>query len=498
MKEIIAKLNFDKKMAPATLAQISMAKNSGDPGRYFDKTAQKSHIKLIDIYEIYKEELLAKNAVDFDDILFLTRNLLRDHDDLRLKYCDSFDYILVDEFQDSNNLQEELTGLLLGNNNLFCVGDDWQAIYGFRGSNVNHFMNFDKKYENARIFRLEQNFRSSDEIVQVANDLIGFNQDRMDKRCFSEKRGGVVELHDFFNESQEAGWVGDKVLSFRQMGVPLDKMAVLYRTKACSLAFEKTFRYRGIPYRMMGSKGFFERKEILDITCYLAAATFPKDDVAFDRIINIPKRGIGPAMLKKIGNVRTGDMSLQEATRKVVSERILTPKVHDGLIKLFGLIDEIKNASPDNAIRIVLDDCGYLEYLKHYSKTEVEFDSRMENIEELMYTASKKETLIEYLEEASLVRDDKNDDDNDSGIGLSTIHASKGLEYQVVFVVGCEETLFPHWRSMESETELQEERRLMYVAVTRSERFLFLSSVDYRRDKYYQRSRFLDEIDESL
>jgi len=497
--EILIDLNMDKKFTPAVLNRISNAKNSGDPGRYFDHCPPISYIDLPAVHAKYEKRLKIKNAVDFDNILFLTRDLLRDYPEIRKHYQELFQFVLVDEYQDSNNLQEELTRLLLGHENLFCVGDDWQAIYGFRGSNVSHFLTFESNYPKGKVFRLEENYRSSDEIVQVANNLIGYNEQRMDKKCFSAKHGGVVEAHGFYNENEEADWVAGKILSLREMGIAYDKMAVLYRTKFCSRAFEKTFRYMRIPYRMMGSKGFFERKEVLDLNCYLTAAVFPMDDVAFDRILNTPKRGIGPKMIEKIGNVRTGDMSLQDAARKVITERILSPKVHTSLAGLMQLLDEIRQLSPHMAIEQAINSSGYLDYLRGYSKTEGDYTTRVENIEELIYTASQKQTIVDYLEEAALIREDTEEEDDDTlGVNLSTVHASKGLEYYVTFVVGCEEGLFPHWKSKDTEAELQEERRLMYVAVTRAERFLFISHADFRRGQPAVRSRFYDEIEDCL
>ncbi|QTA80535.1 ATP-dependent DNA helicase [Desulfonema limicola] len=501
IKEILVGLNFDKKHVPQVQAHISNAKNSGNPDSYFELKSRIYGIRIKDVFNIYEKELKQRNAVDFDNILFLTRDILRDNKDIREKYQDFFQYILVDEYQDSNNLQEELTSLMLANGNLFCVGDDWQAIYGFRGSNVNHFLSFPDKYKNARIFRLEQNYRSADEIVQAANELIGYNEKKMDKKCFSEKKGGIVELHEFFDEYQEAGWVCKKVQALKETGVSYSSMAVLYRTKFCSLSFEKAFMAQNIPYQMMGSKGFFERKEILDINCYLTAAVFPKDDVAFDRIINTPKRGIGPGMLNKIAQARTLDMSLQEAARKVAAERILSPKVHKALTHLLLLLDKIRDMNPENAINTVLSGVDYMEYLKKYTKSNsMDYISREENIKELIHSARQHDNLIDYLEEASLVREDKDEDEEnkDFGVKLSTIHASKGLEYYAVFIAGCEENLFPHWRSLDSLPGLQEERRLMYVAVTRAERYLYLSCSAYRRGQSNMKSRFWDEIEESL
>ncbi len=502
VKEILIKNNYDKKHTRPVLYQISLAKNSADPYAYFqDHPTYAYAITLVDIYELYEAALKQRTAVDFDNILYLTRDLLRDHQQVRDQYRKQFDYVLVDEYQDTNNLQEELTSLLTDKGNLFCVGDDWQAIYSFRGSNINHFLAFKDNYPGAKLFRLEQNFRSADEIVQVANQVIRQNENRVEKKCFSEKQGGVVELHSFYDETQEAYWVASKIQVMRQSGIPYDQLAVLYRTKFCSLSFEQTFRASGIPYQMMGGKGFFERKEIMDLVGYLNSAQFEKDDVSFERIINTPKRGIGPGTLKKIAALRQGEMSLLDASRKAIHERILSPKLYNAIKDLVELIDEIKTLKPDQAIQEVILRINYMEYLEAYTKgNQRDITTRQENIDQLIYSASKKDSLIDFLEEAALVKEDKEDEEDDDhhGVKLSTIHASKGLEYRTVFVIGCEEQLFPHWRSMESATELEEERRLMYVAMTRAERFLYLSSANYRRGQYNPASRFLGEIETYL
>ena len=496
---VVGKLNFEKKYVQPVLAQISSAKNSGNPFDYLDNKLYAFRIKLLDVFNLYEKELKSNNAVDFDNILLLTRNLLRDHKDVRKQYQKLFQFLLVDEYQDSNNLQEDLTRLLLRNGNLFCVGDDWQAIYSFRGSNVDHFLSFPEKYKEAKVFRLEQNYRSTDEIVRTANNLIGYNDYKMEKKCFSDKHGGLVEIYDFYNEKEEAGWVAGKIKSLREMGLAYSKMAVLYRTKFCSLSFEQTFRSLGIPYRMLGGKGFFERKEIMDINCYLTAAVFEKDDASFERIVNIPKRGIGPAAIHKIAQIKTGNMSLQDAARNAIGDKLLAPRIYNSLSEVIRLLDDIKNMKPDAAIREILSKVKYMDYIKHYSiSNSMDYTSRKENIEQLVYSASQKDTIVEYLEEAALVKEDKEDEDEKGGVILSTIHASKGLEYEAVFVVACEEQLFPHWRSIDSENGLHEERRLMYVAMTRSERYLFLSYAGYRKGKYQIKSRFLDEIEKSL
>jgi len=499
VKDVLLALNFDKKHAMGILAQISNAKNSGHPGAYFDRHPRQGPIRLIDVYERYEETLRAANAVDFDNILLLTRNLLRDHADVRQRYQSQFEYILCDEYQDTNDLNEEITALLLNGGNLFAVGDDWQSIYSFRMSNVSHFLSFTQKYDGARIFRLEQNYRSADEIVQLGNRVIGNNENRMEKECYSDKDGGVVETHDFYTDQEEARWVADKIRSLARMRIPLEKMAVLYRTKFCSLPFEQAFRRAQIPYHMMGGKGFFDRVEILDLNCYITAAVFGKDDTAFERILNTPKRGIGPGTVKKIAAMRTGDMSLQDAARQAVADRVLTPKLYAGLSGLLELLDEIRDLPPGEAIQRTIARTGYLDHLENYTRSNsMDFTARQENIDQLIHAASQKETIVEYLEEAALVREDKDEEEESSGVNLSTVHGAKGLEFHTVFVIGCEEQLFPHWRSMERDEDLEEERRLMYVAVTRAERCLFITSANFRKGQFNARSRFLDEIEDVL
>ena len=430
----------------------------------------------------------------------MTRTLLQDYNDVRKKYQEIFRFILVDEYQDTNNLQEDITGLLVQNGNLFCVGDDWQAIYSFRGSNLNHFLSVKKKYKDARVFRLEQNYRSASEIVQSATGLIEYNDYKMDKTCYSNKHGGTIEIHGFKNETDEADWVAEKIKSLCMTGLPLSKMAVLYRTKFCSLSFEQAFRAYGINYRMLGGKGFFERKEIMDINCYLIAAVFDKDDASFLRIINTPRRGIGPEALKKIIRITTDEMSLQNAARKALDEKILPLKINDSLSQAIRLLDEIKELKPDEAIRRVLTAVDYMEYIKQYSKANsMDYTARQENIEQLIYSASQKDSIVEYLEESALIKEDKKDgrEDDKEMVNLSTIHASKGLEFLVVFVAGCEDRLLPHWKSIGSDFGLYEERRLMYVAMTRSEHLLFLTYANFRKGQHNRKSRFLDEISES-
>ncbi len=495
---IVGRLNSDKKNVRPVQAQISNAKNYGNPAAYFDQKPWFSRIRLTDVYTLYEAALKEGNAVDFDNILLLTRNLLRDFPEVRKQYRTYFQFVLCDEYQDTNNINEEITRLLLQNGNLFAVGDDWQSVYSFRMSNVDHFLSFEKKYPKAKIFRLEQNFRSANEIVRVANHLIDHNRHKMEKECYSDLRGGFIEIHDFFSDDEEARWVARKIRSLSKTGISLSRMAVLYRTRFCSLSFEQAFRSQGIPYQMLGGRGFFERREILDMNCYLTAAVFAKDDTAFERIINVPKRGIGPGTVKKINALRSGKMNLQTAARKALGEKILSPKIYTGVKNVITLLDEIRKMKPDRALQEVIKRTGYEEYMKGYSTGESDYVSRQENVEQLIYAASLHESIPEYLEEAALVREDKDEEEEKSAVNLSTVHASKGLEFQVVFVAACEEQLFPHWRSLEKQSDLEEERRLMYVSMTRSEKYLFLSHAQMRKGQYNRKSRFIEEVEKAM
>jgi DNA helicase-2/ATP-dependent DNA helicase PcrA len=275
-------------------------------------------------------------------------------------------------------------------------------------------------------------------------------------------------------------------------------MAVLYRTRFCSLSFEQAFRSQGIPYQMLGGRGFFERREILDLNCYLTAAVFPRDDAAFERIINVPKRGIGPGTVKKINALRSKKMNLQTAARKALGEKILTPKIYEGVKSVITLLDEIRKMKPDRALQEVIRRTDYEDYMKGYSTGESDYVSRQENVEQLIYAASLHESIAEYLEEAALVREDKDEEEEKSAVNLSTVHASKGLEFQVVFVAACEEQLFPHWRSLEKQSDLEEERRLMYVSMTRSEKYLFLSHAQMRKGQFNRKSRFIKEVEKAM
>ena len=445
------------------------------------------------------------NAVDFDDILLLTRDLLSRFPEIRKRYQEGFDYILIDEFQDTNNIQNEIVDLLLRNGNLTVVGDDYQSIYKFRGAEPLHFINFPQKYDHAKVFKLEENFRSTAQIVAASDVLIAKNMQRMKKTCFSSRQGELIQVDSFVDEEEEARWVAGKCREYASYEqIPLERIAVLYRTKFTSLSFERALRSARVPYSMSGAQGFFQRREIQDIHAYLLSAVNPKDEIAFERILNVPRRGMGPAALKKVLLCKEREMSLPEACRKTVQQRALPPKTAAAVEALLRFLESLKLEKPDAAIERVIREMHYDDHLMALAENIEDFESRHENIKQMIYDASRKESITEYLEDAALLREDQDLSDTKAGVRLSTIHAAKGLEFKVVFIVALEQGILPHSRSLKAEDEeaadqdegLEEERRLMYVAMTRASDRLHLTLALNRRGQPAEPSRFLEEIPE--
>jgi len=510
LKKALAELDLDKKYLYAAAAMISKAKNSGQPLGYVQAMGKVPRRK--ELYIRYNELLEQSNSVDFDDILLLTRDLLEKFADIREQYRQTFDYILVDEFQDSNTIQNEIIGLLMKNGNLTVVGDDYQSIYKFRGADPSHFINFATVHHDARIFKLEKNYRSTSQIVAAADAVIANNKQRIDKQCFSEREGERVQFRKFPDETAEAAWVADKCWDYLyQQRVPPEEIAILYRTKFTSLAFEKALRFGRVPYTMVGAQGFFQRREVQDINAYLICAVNPSDDVSFERIINTPKRGIGPGASSKILAARLPGMSLQDACRLAVERGLLPKKAAKALQTLLDFLPTLAETPPDDAIRRIMSEMGYEPYLLSFAEDGDDFISRKENIEQMIYSASQKPTIADYLEDAALVREDQDNEEGRLGIRLSTIHAAKGLEFKVVFVVTLEEGILPHQRSVEldgggdataagqeNQEGVEEERRLMYVAMTRASDYLHLTCAASRRGEPTRPSRFLREIPKEL
>lgn len=506
LKRILLSLNVDaSRYLGAAHNTISLAKSSGYPERFIEKYSRIP--KLMEIYHKYNEALRDLNAVDFDDILLLVRDLLKTNESIRTYYQSIFDYILVDEFQDSNRLQNEITELLMKNGNLMVVGDDYQSIYGFRGSDLGYFISFPERFKESVLFKLEENFRSTKPIVAAADALIANNKLRLEKRCYSNRSGTPISLAECINERDEAKWVASKCLEYNiKYNIPFNSMAVLYRTRFCSLPFEEVFRANKIPYRIVGARGFFESKEIQDINAYLVSALNTKDDMAFERVLNVPKKGIGTATLKKIEALKKPGMSLQEATWMALQANILPKKATKELTNLKKLLDDIARMTPKEAIECFLSRTSYLDYLREYSENEEDFMHREGNIQQFIYMASESVSLTDLLEQASLLQEEITEDIRGgklSGVQLMTFHGAKGLEFDVVFVIGLEEGLMPHWRTISDEitgkenTEgIEEERRLLYVAMTRAATYLHLSWALERQGRFGRPSRFLYEIPE--
>ena len=492
---VVDTMGYDKKYVQALQSAISNAKNTGDPIQYLGRHPEVGPIKTHEVYKGYQKMLFQANAIDFDDIILLTRDLFKKHDQVRKLYKDLFEFILVDEYQDCNALQVEITDMLIKNGAFFAVGDDYQSIYGFRMSDVSFFLDFKRRYPDGKIIKLEQNYRSCDEIVQLGNAIIKHNTGQMPKQCFSDKYGANISCDDFYADSDEASFVAKQINRLRNAGIRYDQIAVLYRAKFVSYNFERALRFAGIPYQMVGSTGFFDRKEILDLNSYLNCTVFENDDPSFERVLNTPKRGVGPAALDKINAVRDEGQNLQQATRRAIEQKVLSPKICKAVSALFDLLDEIKPMNPGQALELIISRTQYHEHLKGYVNDDKDsLETRKENIQQLIHIAEQKQTLIEYLEEAALVKEDKESDESEKArVRLSTVHASKGLEYKAVFVVGLEEGLFPHNRCMGPE-EIEEERRLFYVACTRAESELFLTRSSFRRGNYAAQSQFVSEI----
>jgi DNA helicase II / ATP-dependent DNA helicase PcrA len=504
LKKVLADLDVDRKYLFAASSMISHAKNSGTPLQHVK--AQGRIPRKLEIYDQYNEALGRNNSVDFDDILLFTRDLLIRYPELRSRYQELFDYILIDEFQDSNGIQNEVVDLLLRNGNLTVVGDDYQSIYKFRGADPMHFIQFPDKYAGTRIFRLEENYRSTAQIVAASDALISHNAFRLEKHCFSTRQGVPVQVEVFPDEGDEARWVANKCWEFANYKkIPPESIAVLYRTKFTSLPFERSFRSARVPYTMVGAQGFFQRREIQDINAYLVCAVNPADDVSFERIINVPKRGIGPGALQKILAAKPKDESLQEGCRHALQRSFLPKKTAMALEDLLLFIRSLRLERPAVAMERVVQETGYHAYLESIAENSDDLETRRENIREMISDSTSKGSIADYLEDAALLREDQDSSENKAGIRLSTIHAAKGLEFKAVFVVSLEDGILPHQRSMPDQggdgaddAGIEEERRLMYVAMTRASDHLHLSWCRTRRGQATSRSRFLSEIPDDL
>ena len=513
IKQILKEMNLDdKRFQPSgILSRISNAKNALQDAAAFARQAGDFYEqKVADIYSRYEQKLQLNNALDFDDLLMLSIKLLQENKEVREKYQDRFDYLLVDEYQDTNHAQYLLTKFFAAKHRNICVvGDADQSIYGWRGADIQNILDFEKDYPDAKVIKLEQNYRSTQIILDAANAVIENNTGRKPKNLWTENKSGADIIYfQAVDERDEARFVIEQLQNLqRTENKKLGDMAILYRTNTQSRIFEEMLIKSGISYNMVGGLKFYERKEIKDIIAYLRVIFNPADSLSLLRIINVPKRGIGDASLAKIqAYAAANNVSLFEAVSNAAAIDGLSSRFVSKLDDLAGIIFELMNlaneAPVEDLIDRVLRDTGYLEELENERTPQAQ--SRIDNLHELIsvaqeFAASEEENNLEnFLAHVALVSDIDDTELGEDAITLMTLHSSKGLEFPVVFLVGMEEGLFPHARTLMDETEIEEERRLCYVGITRAKEKLFLSSTKmrtiYGNTVTYPPSRFLQEI----
>nr|MCR4753015.1 UvrD-helicase domain-containing protein [Candidatus Saccharibacteria bacterium] len=477
----------DKNIKPrACEAAISKAKNEGeDPDEMLAKAFYPNQKQIAEVYERYEDMRMKADAVDFDDLLLYVAKLLRRRADIRAKWRRKFQHILIDEYQDTNHIQYEIVKLLVNDQmNICCVGDDWQSIYSWRGADFTNILNFERDFPGAKVIKLEQNYRSTQNILDAAQKVITKNTQRSDKELFTDiGKGAPVEIHGARDEQDEARYVAGII---KKSGRILSDFAVLYRTNAQSQAFEKAFMEYRIPYKLVGGVRFYDRKEIRDIVAYLHLIVNPRDIISFTRVVNVPARGIGEKSVQKI---LAGDIDG------------LTGKAAKAYLQFADTLEALrkKNANginPADIIEELLRRIDYRGYLNDGDKLKAE--ERNENLTVLIGEAGAYATLDEFLADAALMSSADEDSEKDA-VTLMTLHAAKGLEFPIVFLVGMEEGLLPHVRSMdESAEDVEEERRLAYVGMTRAMRELFLtyaqSRFAYGGRSYNFPSRFLQDL----
>lgn len=531
IKAIVKELGLDdKKYKPAAVhAKISMAKNNlmsaaayESDAAIFEQNKRAQMPEVGKIFVAYVQRCKQANAMDFDDLLTLTYQLFREHEDIRHKYAARFDYVLVDEYQDTNHVQMSIVMQLCQEKQRVCaVGDDSQSIYSFRGANIDNILNYQRQFQGTRLFKLEQNYRSTQTIVEAANSLIKHNRNQIPKDVFSENAKGEKILYKpAYSDKEEAVIVAKDVKRIRREdGCQYSDFAILYRTNAQSRSFEEEFRKQGIPYRIYGGLSFYQRKEIKDIIAYFRLVANPDDEEAIKRIINYPARGIGATTVLKIADcahqnqvsfwevigapeqyglaVNKGTMNKLETFRLLISsfiERAQTTDVYelgDAIIKESGISQDIMSGKD-------ADDLARQENLEEFLSGMSAF------VEERREEGRFDELFLQdYLQDVALLTDADSDGDKDEPrVSLMTVHAAKGLEFPTVFVVGLEENIFPSPLSAASLRELEEERRLLYVAITRAEKHCILTNAKnrwrYGKMEFDNPSRFIDEIDSKL
>ena len=509
IKNICKSENIDvKKISPNYI--ISVIDKWKNKGWYpLDVEIKKSEFlerQFLNVYKIYQQKLLDLNACDFGDLILHCVKIFENNEDICKIYSNNFKYILVDEYQDTNVIQSKWLNYLSSHHkNLCCVGDDDQSIYSWRGAEIKNFLEFDKYYENTKIIRLEKNYRSTQNILNTASFLIENNKNRVGKKIYTDgEKGDLINLSCYKSGKDEATNVGDKIESLKnEFG--FNNMAILVRAIFQTREFEERFLKIGIPYRIIGGIKFYERAEIKDCLSYLRIVNQHKDDLAFERIVNVPKRSIGDTTINTISNyAKSNKISLLASSKKLLELNKIKPKTKIGLSSIIKLIekwsrDHLNGTNHVKLLQTIMDESGYSSMLKN--KKDLENENRVENIKELMNAMKEFDNLDSFLEHVSLATSIDQDWEGQK-VNLMTMHASKGLEFDVVFLPGWEEGLFPHQKSIEEKGDkgLEEERRLAYVGITRAKK---LVNVSFSMNRFYQgdwmdsmASRFVEELRE--
>ena len=509
IKNICKAENVDiKQLSPRfILAIIDRWKNKGFyPNEVIINKKDLYEKTILPLYKIYQQKLTDLNSCDFGDLILHAVKILEFNSDIREIYSKNFKYILVDEYQDTNFIQSKWLNLLSEkNNNICCVGDDDQSIYSWRGAEIKNFLEFDQVYENTKVIRLEQNYRSTQNILSVASNLISNNQNRVGKTLITTmEEGDLVQLNCFKNGKDEAIGISDEIEKKIKKKFSYNNIAILVRAIFQTREFEERFLKIGMPYRILGGTKFYERAEIKDCVAYLRLIYQEKDDLAFERIVNNPKRSIGDSTLKNIHDyAKENNLNLERASIKMLENNLIKPKPKIGLNLFIKSLMKwrndliIKKSNHIKLLQTVLDESGYSAMLKN--KKDVDNENRLENIKELLSAMKDFDNLEGFLEHVSLATSVDQEWDGEK-INMMTMHAAKGLEFDVVFLPGWEEGLFPHQKSIEEKGQngLEEERRLAYVGITRAKKKAIIS---FSMNRFYQgdwidsmASRFIDEL----
>ncbi len=511
IKNICKAENIDiKQLAPKyILSIIDRWKNKGFyPNEVIINKKDIFEKNILPLYKVYQQKLIDLNACDFGDLILHSVKILEKNIDIKEIYSNNFKYILVDEYQDTNFIQSKWLNLLSEKHkNICCVGDDDQSIYSWRGAEIKNFLEFDQVYKNSKVIRLEENYRSSQNILSVASNLIANNQNRVGKNLKTTmEEGDLVKLNCFKNGRDEAIGISDEIEKKIKKKYSFNNIAILVRAIFQTREFEERFLKIGLPYRILGGTKFYERAEIKDCVAYLRLIHQEKDDLAFDRIVNNPKRSIGESTIKQIHEYsKKYSVSLEISSKKLIELNLIKPKTKIGLNSFLFLIQKwrndlkIKNTGHIKLLQFVLDESGYSAMLKN--KKDIENENRLENIKELLSAMKEFDSLEGFLEHVALATSVDQDWEGEK-INMMTMHGSKGLEFDIVFLPGWEEGLFPHQKSIEEKGQngLEEERRLAYVGITRAKKIALIS---FSMNRFYQgdwvdsmASRFIEELPE--